>query len=764
MATVLTIGGSTVDRAASRVVLQRLTLSMDGPDVLEFSQIARPADCGDCSGLAPVTLTIDGTLYFTGTLTRPTPQGVGRGAITVAYTALGFRYAANNVFVTGSDGTGSMAWNLDPTDPYYLPSNSGKNVGEILTNLLEQHSTQLTALGIGQFTGSTLPAATIADLALLTVVPPTPITLGGRLWDAAADLLSQWQPRYAIWIAPDGLIKIKDTTALAATTLTLDSDQVVLEQLVKDHSDCYTRVVCRGMGDIQPAYLSLSEGTLEWDQLPADQAAWKIDDFLSPKGAAEVGAVTGMTSTPRGVTVDAAGSQPAHAAHFWSTIEAYVYAYDPAATGITFQEFRQITDNDADGGSGTSYTITVGAAFDHTGYSRYAVRGTRTAGSMVWRKLKILPVDGSGDNYVAQHLARLFPRSVAWSPVDGAVTLTQTPVANVCWSASGSPPWTEFPAALELVLYDGSTNGYLILGQPAPAYYTSQTALHTPGASVGPGDVRVCVPYSLGALSAQWPASGYGGTAYTVDGIERVLYLDYPQWRDKGASTAMTTLAKEKWYAVRDTIHEGSIAIEGKDLTWLALGRSLNLARSGGTTGWEAIAAPVRSASIEWPQDGGAIWRTTLGFSTRRKPFTGDQLYVRPQYGSQSLGGIGEGMGGLAAAWTARTGSLRGFDPTDVGPPPEELGMPIYGSDVGARNTYDPGGGLPTRAGSAHADVLLRRRRMTEARRNGAKRREMLAQSREQDRQTIEESRRQASDELASAPLEEPEIGEGGGL
>ena len=216
----------------------------------------------------------------------------------------------------------------------------------------------------------------------------------------------------------------------------------------------------------------------------------------------------------------------------------------------------------------------------------------------------------------------------------------------VCWSASHTKPYNEFPWPFELVLYDGVTDGYLILNEPAPKAYSSQTALETPGASVGPDDFKILVPYSLGPLSVTVPSPGgvpgYDGTAYTVDGVQRTLYRDYPQWVDPGNTTDMTRLANEILKTVHDTVYEGSLVYHGKASAWLTLGKALNIARYGGTTGWEAIGAAVRSVSLQWPQSGADIWRMGLDFSSRRRPFSGDRLYLHPAYGSEGqLGGLG---------------------------------------------------------------------------------------------------------------------------
>jgi hypothetical protein len=220
-----------------------------------------------------------------------------------------------------------------------------------------------------------------------------------------------------------------------------------------------------------------------------------------------------------------------------------------------------------------------------------------------------------------------------------------TPTGVVCWSASGSPPYNEFPSPFELVPPDGTNDGYLVLYEPAPKVYSSQTTLNTAGAAVAPGDVKVIVPYSLGPLSVTAPAVGsYGGTAYTVDGVQRVLYRDYPQWLDKANTALMMTLATEILKSVQDTVYEGSLTYYGKAGAWLTLGKSLNIARARGSTGWEAIAAAVRSVTLEWPQ-AGASTHTRLNFSTRRRAFAGDRLYLHPAYGDKGQLGGREGQG-----------------------------------------------------------------------------------------------------------------------
>lgn len=632
MATDLYINSVLVDRSAARVILHELTLGMDQAETLEFSQLVEPAGTGDYSEGDTVAIDVDSVPTFLGYLARAVPINIGTGSIAVGYLALGLRYLANNIFVTGSDGTGFMQFNLSPTDPGYLSTNSGLDVGHILTQVLDQHAVQLAAIGITSFDP--------AELAALTVVPPEPVTIAGRLWDSMADLLCQWLPNHAIWADAAGAIHIEDTAALPPLTLTLDEDPVILDRITKDHSECFTRCIMRGRGDIQGAYLSVHEHTLSYPQTDDEEDSWTITDFFQPKGAFDAGVILGQTSDTLLIQSD---DPTAHwAANYWNDIGAFVWPFNPIATGITFTEQAAITATTAMSAGGTS-TITVGLPFDNVGYTRYQIRGNRTTQSLVWRKMDIVP------DFVAFHVARHLNHSVPWSPVDGQVVQTLTPQGVVCWSSSGLPPFNEFPWPFELVLSDGVSRGYIIFLQPLPMAYSSQATLQTGGdAIVPPGDVKVLIPYSRGALEAIVPSSGFEGTAFTEDGVERTLYKDVPEWINGSDRTLMAQLGQQILNSRKDTVYEGCISYLGKLTSVLTLGQSLNIARAGGITGWEGIAAAIRSVSLCWPQSGAAIWETKLQFTTRRRPFTGDRLYVHPGYGAQaSLSGGGFNPFGL---------------------------------------------------------------------------------------------------------------------
>ncbi len=620
MSSILTIAGTPVDRPADRVVINRVTLSLDQPDTLEFTEkcAALPGQFG-AGDL--VTDTVDGTARFSGQIVGSYPQGIGRSCIDIGYRALGLAWLANQIWVTGSDGGGVIVYNRPQSDPDYIPVNSGLTVGNIIDRLLALHTPQLAAAGIVSFNP--------AELALLTVVPPETVVVTGRLWNAIQELTYTWCNKWLIWIDPDGVIHCESALTLPATTITLDAEPAILDQIYRDHSECYTRVVCRGADLIEGAYLSLADLTLTKGWTPTEEANWTLQDFYAPKGAADLGAITGQTSTT--VTVQSDDPTAAWSVNYLSGIVAEIWCYDPLATSIAFIEQRRITSNTALTPGGTS-VITVDSPFNSTGYTRYSIRGQYAAQSLVWRKYEIAPT------FVAQHLVNHFSHSFPWSATDGIVTQTFSPQASVCFSSGCIKPYIEVPATFDIVPPDGVHDGYIVFHQPVVKAFGTISNLSIAGATDGiPCDLKVLVPYSRGAVSATAPTSGFEGTAYTVDGVERTLYKDFPQWTDYRDTTSYQTLAQETLDTVKNTVVEGCITYFDKYVTFLAIGQALNIAGDGYTTGYEAINATVRTVTLDYCSDGGAVpFKTRIQFSTRLRPFAGDRLYAHPAYGSAS--------------------------------------------------------------------------------------------------------------------------------
>jgi hypothetical protein len=693
MSSVLTIGGTAVNRYTSRIILNRLTLSLDRPDELEFSELATNLP-GSFAPEQAITLTIDGTLSFSGWIFSRSPAGQGRGPISVGYRCLGLRYAAYLIAVTAADGTGTMAFNLPVTDALYASTEAGLSVGTILTQVFAQHKPQFTAAGI-----ATDPTTT-AQLAPLTVVPPEPVYfVGNNLWANVDQFLQQWYgSRYASYISPAGLIRIYDTTltsgagSLTPVILTLPgegaatNDPVVLEQLQEDTSECYTRVVLRGRDEVEGASLSLSQKTLAQGWTPAQQSQWSLGQYLYPTGAYSQGTLSSVSSTA--VTCVPLSATEAHPVNYWSGIQAQISLIDPLATDVTGFEYRVITASDAYA-AGASFNVTLDRPLVNSSYTAYQIRGTAGTLSDVWRKYTI------PNHYVAQHLTETFNFAVQWSTSQDRVAMSNTPIAVICFSEGGLA--VQFPLNFEVVLYDGTNDGYIRFYEPVVDVFNGQSALIAGGASVvAPTDVMALVPYSRGTLRTVYPADSgttpvYGGTAYTEFGIGRTYYRDYPGWADRSTVTMgnMNTLAHQIFLTYCNVTVEGSLTYFGKYQAALPSGSwpiAVSIAKDVGTTGYESINAPVRTVVLEYPQGTAVSWLTRLQFSTKRQPYSGDRLYVHPNYAAGTGWFQEQRMGGAPLGLPAGAGMMPGID---------EFGTGV-GTGLGPGADTGPGPGVGT--------------------------------------------------------------------
>lgn len=638
---------------ATRMVLDRLALSLDQPDELEFHEIGATLP-GAFHSEQAVTLTDGSTTLFAGWIFKRSPDGFGVSSGRVGYRCLGLSYGAALIAVTAADGTGTMAFNLPSTDPYYSANEAGLSVGTIISQVIVQHSTQLTAIGVS--TDST----TTSQLAALMVVSPDPVYISGNsLWVQLQQFLMQWYgSRYCLRIEPSGLVRCWDTFSLTVETITLDSDPAVLVSMSEDTSESYTQVVLRGRDDVEAAFFSLHDNTLIGEQIggsgpgwtAAQQAAWDWSQFAYPQNGYDQGTITALTSTV--VTIQSDYATAHWATNFWDGIQGTIAVINPIITGLGgFQEVRHVTANSAMTAGGTC-TITLDRPLASSGYTRYQMVGYPIGLSQVWRKYVL------SNPYVAEHLVQQFNFGVPFQIGMGNTSLVTTPIAAIEYTQAGITQIVQ--VTLQIVPFDGTNPGYVLMNNPVVQFTSTQAQLNAGGSSVvAPSDVIVMVPYSRGALTVTSPSGGgYAGTAYSLFGVQRTLYRDYPNWIDAGNTSNMQTLADNIAVTVDNAIQEGSITYLDKYTNALPSGNwpiALNIAKATGTTGYESMAAPVRSVELVWPQDGAAIWVTHLSFSTRRQMYSGDRLYVHAMYAS---GGFGEQMAGTIGGGVNHTGEV----------------------------------------------------------------------------------------------------------
>ena len=222
------------------------------------------------------------------------------------YSCLGLKHLATYIPVTDHVSlTDTARYNLAADDPFVILSRQGRNVGQIVTDVLtnSEVSTMLNAAGLMAYTSmgppAVLPSATIAALANLTVIPPYEVQLAGeRVLEACQAVIQSSHPNHWINIEPDGTMRVYDPRTYTPLTLTLGSaDRVNLPQLRRDVTNNYQRVVVRGNTLVQAITLqtqpwpgsSDTDGGLQEDfghdglTNAQAKAAWQVGDFQSPQ-------------------------------------------------------------------------------------------------------------------------------------------------------------------------------------------------------------------------------------------------------------------------------------------------------------------------------------------------------------------------------------------------------------------------------------------------------------------------------------------------
>ena len=142
---------------------------------------------------------------------------------------------------------------------------------------------------------STLPAATITDLAALTVVPPFPISFAGeRMVQNIESVIKSCHPNHSVYIIGDnagsdviGTIRVLDQRQFTNHTITLGStgtepdgtsgQRWLMPTLHRDMSDSYSQVIVRGG-------LQTGSATLALKQWPGSALAYT----WAPSGAGSI--------------------------------------------------------------------------------------------------------------------------------------------------------------------------------------------------------------------------------------------------------------------------------------------------------------------------------------------------------------------------------------------------------------------------------------------------------------------------------------------
>lgn len=234
-----------------------------------FLQRGGPLDGFSSFDNKTVTLTQDSVLIFSGDTVSHVDRFDPTFGWVREWSCLGLANRASRVPVTDSNTlTDTCAFNLKPEDgSAYLPARAGRTVGEIVTEVLTMlvNAAALDVKGIGGYTGMpgtpALAAATVADLATMTIIPPQRVIVSGeRILQAIEGVVQQYYPNHWLHVEPDGTIRFLDPRSWPVDiTLELDGSdpRVPKPTFTRDWNTCYQRVVIRGDTQVKGFTFSL---------------------------------------------------------------------------------------------------------------------------------------------------------------------------------------------------------------------------------------------------------------------------------------------------------------------------------------------------------------------------------------------------------------------------------------------------------------------------------------------------------------------------
>jgi hypothetical protein len=552
---------------------------------------------------------------------------------------------------------------------------------------------------------STLPAVTITDLAALTVIPPFRVDFAGeRILASIESVVQTCHPNHWLHVVGDtigsdvvGTIRLMDQRAFTSNTVTLGvpgstpetdgtyGSRWLMPSLHRDLADCYSQLIVRGGLCTGSTTLAVKQwpgssftstwspsgsgsiangGLLPWfsgwggyTTNAAAEAAWSPSMFATlslqagqDQGSCTCPSTTSVVITSQNTALTLASDQLDQTN---TGLHAQLTVFADVISGVQQSFTVRVTANTAMTAGGTS-TLSLDRALPSTSYNSYRLTMSSSGGNVVWRRYKVMNAT------VAAAMQQVFPYPFAFRNSDGtAAAMTSAPVCTVYWSASGNPP------------YNQSTIGVQIDPVAGTITTVSPTSLvYGGGVVTPPTDVQVFLPIATGELSVQYPTSGYAGTLYTVEGIQRTKTITVRAWTDYSLNANMAAYAYEQFTSFCNVVVEGSISYLGLPTTYLAPGQAISITGNSYTTGYESVTLPVASIDIQFnPGPAGTTYVSTMNLSNRQARFSAD-VFVRPAISGQQFGG---------AAWAADAfASLQTFLADTIGSPPEGLTSTAY--------------------------------------------------------------------------------------
>ena len=674
-----TVDVDLIDLGAKKINVHDLTIALDAPRTLVFSQVNRlqwdgefkPGQWVEFYDHATIT-TAEKTL-FKGKIVNREADGTP-GDIRITYECMGPRYIAN-AEVTVMSGVPTAArtnnaalpfttYNARRGDPDYDESREWMTVGDIIKDLFDQCSGEL--FKAGACASSTAANNYDSDeLGFLTVTPPEPVVFSNTGFTAAIEELMEYQPQY-IWFIDPATLKwrfrdMEDTTgAYGMRELDIQLCDETTYQVMKDNinesiDDCATRMVIHGgkktvvtefVYDPDPSATgnTMTRGwdhTLEDDWTMQDSFHRRADDYSGgpPEKIIDPSVTTVTYPIPNQVVIHGASFDTSIYRHGW--IEFLSDDLEPANQ----IEHRRVTSSS--GGVNTTLTFTPALLMDTDAVKR--IRLIQPVNQMwyVWRKFDISPnlIAEITDPWMAvaggKFDSNITPTLQAEITTDGGTTFRLNSAAEVI--EGGQSVLAQFPLC-SLVM------------TPSDMYSTSSTL-------TGPTKVFLTAPKIEGNLTAIWPRNtnladpsddrsgttpAYEGTANTRFDLEVTRDIYIPEWKNDQQQQLFDNLAKQKLKPLKNVQIQGSIPIAGfnkifalRDIDAFATpnhypkivtitlpdgldedsttvkGIPVSSASAYSTTNWSELL--IKSVTYSWARSGGPAITTTLTMDNNQR-------------------------------------------------------------------------------------------------------------------------------------------------
>ena len=492
------------------------------------------------------------------------------------------RGLSRNVIVVDDPGTNDFPeriYNCEESDPDRFRSKAnGQEIGEIIKDLFDDHITQLYA-------EDAVPSAVAADaytqseLDKLDHIPGKQHFREMNFEAAITKLVAEQGSAWSLFVDPSDqtwhFVDRTDTiTDCPAATVTLGSDDVIRPKINHSIDGCYTALEIygrRGAGkDTAKTKIGVtgskdfSSGTYEFSGLEAAwdsgyEAAWTPEKSV---GERDYGTTTGGSLSDPYYLDDSSKD--------W-TVDYWIDGV------VIFPEYSETTEYSISDSTATRITFTLGSNPVPTVSvgDRYILR-LQTEYCDVFRKFKITDAAKrdvlSGGEYAGEDCC---PRLFYYFHATG----------------SGTSGKTLVPIRIE----PDDTDGVHILAQ-YPIYKK------TAGVYDLKDDITFEYCYrdtSTTGLYARYPdedeSSGdlYTGTAYTVHGLQRVKRIIASEFDADNLKTTFEGLATELLKPYQNIRHWGNVPIDGLDWSYAGLRKSLNIAHTSESIGWEDIDASL---------------------------------------------------------------------------------------------------------------------------------------------------------------------------